>query len=149
MLRDTQRHKTYDKGRSPATPSNLPRVTHASTQECTGPDSRTMNCAPFRPDSRHKQKGSSTCLRTCVDASGCVRRIFGFWRRSLVRTCVRLLLRRSTAARQMDYASSVHFRLTCCQHLSSIWFSEPRSNSSAMRSLDLHCCTGIHSAGCM
>lgn len=28
----------------------------------------------------------------------------------------------------MDYASSIHFRLACCQHLSSIWFSEPRSN---------------------
>jgi len=28
----------------------------------------------------------------------------------------------------MDYASPFYFRLTCCQHLSSNWFSEPRSN---------------------
>ena len=108
-----------------------------------------LNCPPFRPDSRHKQKGSSTGLRTCVTPPGSQEEslfdgvevwcghVFGFF------------CGEAPPPASMDYASSIHFRLTCCQHLSSIRFSEPRSNSSAIQSLDLHCCAGIRQAGCM
>ena len=108
-----------------------------------------LNCSPFRPDSRHKQKGSSTGLRTCVTPPGSQEEslfdgvevwcghVFGFF------------CGEAPPPASMDYASSIHFRLTCCQHLSSIRFSEPRSNSSAIQSLDLHCCAGIRQAGCM
>ena len=44
---------------------------------------------------------------------------------------------RTSPPASMDYAGSVHFRLTCSGHLSSIWFSEPCFKLSAIRSLDL------------
>lgn len=39
-------------------------ISNAKTKIIEGVGDSTVNCPPFRPDTRHKQEGSSTGLRT-------------------------------------------------------------------------------------
>ena len=69
---------------------------------------------PFRPDSRHKQKGSSTGLEDMCGRLRRARRICWYDVEVWCGHVFGFLCGKTLPPASMDYASSVHFRLTCC-----------------------------------